>query len=274
MHFLCLLFLLLAAYVRGSVDILRAAQLSDASYYDVETAKLQRPDLAPLLLDQVPGFPRQVSSSSPAHVWLFASTRTLAIAFRGTASYANVVADMDVFTVSLSGSDTEVRVHSGFLEEYVALEAELAEIIGSVFDQFDHIEFAGHSLGGAIATIAGASVGVLFPSKTVAVYTIGSPRVGNEAFAAWFRSRVTTSVRWTNAEDPVPRACPIGPWFVHVHDAEAVDSNLQVETVPDTRGNERLMDTFLHWDRASVLFGHSADLYVERLLQLLTFAQV
>ena len=42
---------------------------------------------------------------------------------------------------------------------------------------------AGHSLGGALATLAAYGVAKEHPDVTVACYTFGAPRTGNWAFA-------------------------------------------------------------------------------------------
>ena len=57
--------------------------------------------------------------------------------------------------------------------------------------------FAGHSLGGALATIAGAV------SQPDYVYTLGAPKVGNELFYNLLCD--IDSERWVNGPDLVPR---------------------------------------------------------------------
>lgn len=42
---------------------------------------------------------------------------------------------------------------------------------------------AGHSLGGAVATLIGPWAALQWPAADVRVTTFGSPQVGNEAFA-------------------------------------------------------------------------------------------
>src|SRR5262249_31531377 len=64
--------------------------------------------------------------------------------------------------------------------------------------------FTGHSLGGALATLAG----YLF-ERTAGVYTFGSPLVGNQTFAGAFNTRFgIRSVRYVNDHDVVPRVPP------------------------------------------------------------------
>ncbi|KAI5066549.1 hypothetical protein GOP47_0019173 [Adiantum capillus-veneris] len=67
----------------------------------------------------------------------------------------------------------------------------------------------GHSLGGALATLCAKWCReVAFPGATIGCVTIGSPRVGNAAFALDFKSRVVMdtglSYRVVNKRDVVP----------------------------------------------------------------------
>jgi hypothetical protein len=60
----------------------------------------------------------------------------------------------------------------------------------------------GHSLGAAVATIAGAYLRKNgFPC---AIYTYGSPRVGNAAFANYVTAQSGGTYRITHLDDPVP----------------------------------------------------------------------
>lgn len=72
--------------------------------------------------------------------------------------------------------------------------------------------FTGHSLGGALATLAILD----FKLTNVAsgsAYTFGSPRVGNPAFASGYNRYIPTTYRMTNHHDIVPhvRSCAAFP---------------------------------------------------------------
>lgn len=66
----------------------------------------------------------------------------------------------------------------------------------------------GHSLGAAVATLAAA---YLRAAAAVALdlYTYGSPRVGNGAFADFITAQPGLEVRVTHLDDPVPRLPPL-----------------------------------------------------------------
>ncbi|GLC58164.1 hypothetical protein PLESTB_001325800 [Pleodorina starrii] len=69
--------------------------------------------------------------------------------------------------------------------------------------------FTGHSLGGAMATLAAYDLAARktdgFFSGDVQLYTFGSPRVGNQAFMEAFNNMVPNAWRFTNTDDIVPR---------------------------------------------------------------------
>uniref|UniRef100_A0A914YSX6 Fungal lipase-like domain-containing protein n=1 Tax=Panagrolaimus superbus TaxID=310955 RepID=A0A914YSX6_9BILA len=64
----------------------------------------------------------------------------------------------------------------------------------------------GHSLGAAMAAIAGGTIVKLgyFPANETIVYTFGEPRVGNKDFAAALDSLLPTIYRVIHAHDMVP----------------------------------------------------------------------
>jgi hypothetical protein len=104
--------------------------------------------------------------------------RFAALVFRGTErDPRDVASDLETLSTRIAGTD--VCIHEGFKEGLEAVwptvARELERLACPVF-------YAGHSLGAALATLAASHR----PPK--AVYTFGSPRVGNEAFVATLRS--------------------------------------------------------------------------------------
>lgn len=106
-------------------------------------------------------------------------------------------------TMSKLDEDKVIMVHSGFLRAYSSIRSTLLQQIVSSSD-IDTIWMTGHSLGGALATIAVVDVGSAINSQsfvkattvrkndvtfsipkklTISSYVYGAPRVGNAAFA-------------------------------------------------------------------------------------------
>jgi triacylglycerol lipase len=97
-----------------------------------------------------------------------------ALVFRGTEGrMKDIEHDLEIDTVPLP--NLAARVHEGFTEA-------LNSVWGNVVAELDRLVcpvfYAGHSLGAALATLAASR------RAPRALYTFGSPRVGNAAFAA------------------------------------------------------------------------------------------
>ncbi|MDZ7749682.1 MAG: lipase family protein [Halofilum sp. (in: g-proteobacteria)] len=125
-----------------------------------------------------------------------------ALAFRGTEAMSVKDIKTDA-RASVSAADTGGQIHSGFQDAFKAVE----EAIQRRLDEGDlddrPLFVTGHSLGGALATIAARE---LTHAKGVAAcYTFGSPRVGDEK---WIWQLKTGIYRVVNAADCVTMLPP------------------------------------------------------------------
>src|SRR5262245_516119 len=111
-------------------------------------------------------------------------------------------------------------VHHGFRE---ALDAVWPEVVAALTPLADRpVWFTGHSLGGALATLAADRCvrqrAMLGLGDLGGVYTFGSPLVGNRHFVDGFNSRVHgRSFRFVNDQDGVPRVPPQLLGYRHVN---------------------------------------------------------
>lgn len=101
-----------------------------------------------------------------------------------------------------AGDDAEVNLHQGFYEAWNVSEQWIQDILKSYPNRSVYI--TGHSLGGAIAQIAG----LMLEKNTVpvsAVYTFGAPPVGGDLWLAEMeRSGMTNKViNFVHPDDPV-----------------------------------------------------------------------
>lgn len=74
----------------------------------------------------------------------------------------------------------------------------------------------GHSIGAGIATLAGAELRSM--NYAADIYTFGSPRVGNTAFATFVTAQAPLlggNYRMTHENDPVPQLPPT--WIGYTH---------------------------------------------------------
>jgi hypothetical protein len=146
------------------------------------------------------------------------------VVFRGTvpSSLANWLTDCNIEMVNASPRKSHVLVHGGFLSAVNALLNDWGALAGlrSYLTARRReapglrLWFAGHSLGGALATLAAHELGA------EALYTYGSPRVGNVHFANAFSQARLLHYRVVHRDDIV--ACvpfPL-PLFEYEHVGE------------------------------------------------------
>lgn len=126
------------------------------------------------------------------------------------------------------------HVHQGFADALDVVWNPLETALNQLQDR--PVWFTGHSLGGALASLAAVRRGV----HAAGVYTFGSPRVGNGVFAGHFDSALRgRSIRYVNDHDAVthvptePFAFPHGR-YAHVSDQRWINKDGQVSTTEPT----------------------------------------
>jgi subtilisin family serine protease/pimeloyl-ACP methyl ester carboxylesterase len=145
------------------------------------------------------------------------SQSAIFIAFRGTQSLADWIADLDV----VSTPTRYGRLHRGFVEAYSAVAKDLADTIQTLKPQGKVIHLTGHSLGAALATIAACE---LRDSVSITgIYTFGQPRLGDQTTVDFFEREYPRSFqRFVFDDDLVTR---IPPGYLHVGRLYHFDSN-------------------------------------------------
>jgi len=120
------------------------------------------------------------------------------LAFRGTEmdNFKDIQTDLTANLVPASGGDG--RVHSGFQTAFEVVRDGIEAAIKK-HDADLPLYITGHSLGGALATVAGS---YLDSDRIAAVYTYGCPRAADDEF---YSSMKVPVYRVVNAGDGVPR---------------------------------------------------------------------
>lgn len=123
------------------------------------------------------------------------------LAFRGTesSSMADIKADLKAKTMAC---ETGGKIHTGFNDAFAAVHIEIQEYIDTLEDG-KPLFITGHSLGGALATVATKKL--TYKHGIAACYTYGSPRVGDEK---WMEDIKTSIYRVVNSADPVTMLPP------------------------------------------------------------------
>ncbi len=189
---------------------------------------------------------------------------TLLIAFRGTTSIRDWITDARI--LQLDGPTG--KVHKGFLDAWRDVEAAVRGKIAGTGPR--RIWICGHSLGGALAKVAAASLHFGNPPVAVqGVVTFGQPRVGNARFAAAFDAAFGgRSFRFINDRDIVPR---VPPGLEYTHDGGRLFINSQGEITPEAQSDgplERLHAAALALPgKGENIADHSMDEYVRLIRQ-------
>lgn len=123
------------------------------------------------------------------------------VAFRGTFTMEEKLADTKAALVPLDAARPEVLVHSGFKAQLDEIYDKVKEAIGPAAKE---VTFSGHSLGGAMANLAAVRYRNEGNKAALEVITFGAPRAGNPAFAdAVTQATGGNVVRVVNDQDPV-----------------------------------------------------------------------
>jgi len=143
------------------------------------------------------------------------SRREIVVAFRGSKELANVLTDSNLVLaplVSRGVEDNEASVHAGFLISYNSVRSMVLRVVREQLDAFPGyvVILTGHSLGGALASLAALSVKSNFPWMAVRLFTFGQPRTGDAAFADLLESIVGRDhiFRAIHTWDGVPTMIP------------------------------------------------------------------
>lgn len=131
------------------------------------------------------------------------------VAFRGTESVADWVGNLKLIKTDYENFG---QVHYGFLECYKSVRAAVKDAARQAAGSGAKLWITGHSLGGALATLAAADV--YKTCKVAGVYTFGQPRLGNTAFQNYIANNLGSRFyRFVNDDDIVPQ---LPPGFNHV----------------------------------------------------------
>ncbi|KAL4996844.1 Alpha/Beta hydrolase protein [Aspergillus recurvatus] len=176
------------------------------------------------------------------------SPKRIIVAFRGTYSIPNAIVDLSMYPQEYvpfslgndTGGDapkcTDCWVHLGFMNAWRSTRATILDTISAARDQYPDytLVLVGHSLGGAVAALAGTEMQLRGWEPVVT--TFGEPRVGNKAFVDYldtvFRLGSGNEREWkfrrvTHVNDPVPLV-PLTEWGYEMHGGEIYISRVEL----------------------------------------------
>jgi len=137
----------------------------------------------------------------------------LFLIFRGTTEANNKADFITDARIGITSSSAGFPVHIGFQHAFSSMTKDIRQFVSDLSIP-DTVHCIGHSLGGAVATLASEWVYSNL-SKNVKLYTFGQPRVGMTLFSHSITRKLGAGniYRAFNTTDPVPMV----PIFPYVH---------------------------------------------------------
>ena len=120
--------------------------------------------------------------------YLMKSATDAVLAFRGTDDFPDAMADMRYTQAAFPFVATAGLTHAGFTAVYQSARPAVQAAVKSLPAGIT-LYITGHSLGGAVATLAALDIAANTAFKSPIVYTIASPRVGTAELRKPIRQR-------------------------------------------------------------------------------------
>ncbi|KAJ1423230.1 Alpha/Beta hydrolase protein, partial [Ochromonadaceae sp. CCMP2298] len=143
------------------------------------------------------------ASDMQGFVGYLPSANSIYVVFRGSASMRNWIVDVETWqTPYTSSPECGCQVHAGFYSTEQAVISDVLSAVSQLVAKYPSysVRVTGHSLGGAVALLAGLDLLAARIPNTM--YSIGQPRVGDRAFALF--AEHLPSFRITHDRDSVP----------------------------------------------------------------------
>lgn len=201
------------------------------------------------------------------------------IAFRGTEKGERLDALVDLVTIQATIPSQPAKMMAGFMAALFEVDSELNELLKLRESKNPNLRLmvTGHSLGGAIATAFGGRFldlqhnGSFKNLKLAGIYTLGSPRVGDDVFAArfdlWFQQHEIPMIRIRNHKDLVtgiPMGLPGTGGYWHVGSLVYYDAHGEIHHSDSENGWSAIDNkSDIGQSFPTDLKDHNVDAYVE-----------
>lgn len=165
--------------------------------------------------------------------WVCRKDDRLMVTFRGTQTPGDWLHNLDFVAEPYLPVPGRGTVHQGFQLVYYAIRKNLLDIVNKMGVGCTELVVTGHSLGGALATLAMPDLlNQNFAANISPIlYNIASPRVGHDDFQSYFDSHINVSYRIVNQWDVVPHVPPSLAGYVHVGMQLTIDSGFSFDVV-------------------------------------------
>ena len=123
------------------------------------------------------------------------------LAFEGSQDNRDLIIDLQIAQLVPYKHYPDAKVHAGFWKSYLAIADEVHKLL--TLHKVNNLFVTGHSLGGALATIASLDIVEELGINNVSMISLGAPRVGNGGYANLYSSMLNNYYRLTHASDTV-----------------------------------------------------------------------
>jgi triacylglycerol lipase len=245
----------------GDLTVLRRsllfAEISMISYLSIEQCNIAAGKL---------GFTDgKFFNCNGSQAYWFQNEHDSVIVFRGTevSEWNDIAADANALTAL---AETVGKVHRGFKSEVDEIWPHIEKALE---ENTKTLWFAGHSLGGAMATIcAGRCMLSYIKSEPEELYTYGSPRVGCKRYVNHVKLQ---HYRWVNNNDVVTRVPPVWLGYRHSGSEMYID---RIGRLKVLKGWKRVSDRVqgliagLRRFRIDYLSDHSSPGYIDSVFKV------
>ncbi|KAF1833829.1 alpha/beta-hydrolase [Decorospora gaudefroyi] len=143
------------------------------------------------------------------------TNQLIVISFRGSTSIDTWRTNLD-FGTTTTDICSGCTAHRGFWQSWLDARDRVVSAVKQASAAFPTYQIAvtGHSLGGAIATLAAANL--RNAGYTVALYSFGAPRIGGSRISTYITNQSGGNYRVTHWNDPVPKLPLLTMGYVHI----------------------------------------------------------
>lgn len=208
-------------------DLVPLTQLARAAYCDPKSVQDWTCGAA---CEAVPGFQTTLTGGDGNAVQFFfvgywADANTVVVSHQGTDPLAlmAILTNLDLLRdpldpVLFPGAPAGATAHSGFQEQHAMTAMPILEEVKRLLAATGSrsVTLIGHSLGGALAELDCLFLALNLPENiAIKGVTFGTPRVGDDEFAAFFDAVIPDFQRVNNKSDLVPIIPGRGLGYVH-----------------------------------------------------------
>jgi pimeloyl-ACP methyl ester carboxylesterase len=143
------------------------------------------------------------------------TNKLIVVSFRGSETVDTWITDYK-FDTTDSDICSGCTAHRGFWNSWIDARDRVTPAVKEASTNFPDykIGVVGHSLGGAIASFAAASL--RNSGLNVALYNFGSPRIGGAKISNYITNQPGGNFRFTHRNDPVPKLPLMTMGYVHI----------------------------------------------------------